>query len=225
MFLGGGGGGDGSFPGWDHPDESLGLSQVQHRLLTSPLPRGSGITQPWSQDGICPSLLSPAACSVRAWHRATEPEREGGSTCLSVAVSFPSRLNRHSSLPAPHTASAPELSISFPQGEQPSHHPGCLVGIRGAASKRHLGTVPAGLAGSRSGRFESAVMDCLEYRSRCSQKGPGEDHLTGMWVTQQEGKGWEPDSPGPAGPRGGGQVVLPGRLSRGKRSCRRLKDK
>lgn len=113
MFLGGGGGGDGSFPGWDHPDESLGLSQVQHRLLTSPLPRGSGITQPWSQDGICPSLLSPAACSVRAWHRATEPEREGGSTCLSVAVSFPSRLD---SLPAPHTASAPNFPFHSHKG-------------------------------------------------------------------------------------------------------------
>lgn len=181
---------------------------------------------------------SPGARTVSALHCCPQqpaqsgpgtkpPSRRGrGEARVSQWLSaFPADSTRHSSLPAPHTASAPELSISFPQGEQPSHHPGCLVGIRGAASKRHLGTVPTGLAGSRSGRFESAVMDCLEYRSRCSQKGPGEDHLTGMWVTQQEGKGWEPDSPGPAGPRGGGQVVLPGRLSRGKRSCRRLKDK
>lgn len=56
-----------------------------------------------------------------------------------------------------------------------------------------------GLAGPLLGQFKSAVMESSEYRSRCSQKGPGEDHLTGRWVTQREGKGWEPESPGPQG--------------------------
>lgn len=59
--------------------------------------------------------------------------------------------------------------------------------------------MPAGLAGSGSGQFKLAVMESSEYRSRCSQKGPGEDHLTRRWVTQQEGEGWEPESPGPQG--------------------------
>lgn len=42
-------------------------------------------------------------------------------------------------------------------------------------------------------------MESSEYRSRCSGKGPGEDHLTGRWVTQREGKGWGLESPGPQG--------------------------
>lgn len=44
-------------------------------------------------------------------------------------------------------------------------------------------------------------MESWKYRSRCSQQGPGEDHLTRRWVTQREGKGWEPESPGPQGLR------------------------
>lgn len=44
-------------------------------------------------------------------------------------------------------------------------------------------------------------MESWKYRSRCSRQGPGEDHLTRRWVTQREGKGWEPESPGPQGLR------------------------
>lgn len=44
--------------------------------------------------------------------------------------------------------------------------------------------------------------------------GPGEDHLTRRWVTQREGKGWEPESPGPQGLLEEVKLSLSGWLSR-----------
>lgn len=190
---------------------------VSHLSLSS----GSSITQPWSQDCICPSLLSPAACSVRAWHPATELEREGEARVSQWLSAFPADSTP---LPPGPTHSLRPPNFPFPglscsrshKGSTPSTTQGASS-ASGGCQQHHLGTTPTGLAGSRPGRFESAVMDCLEYRSRCSQKGPGEDHLTGMWVTQREGKGREGVGAGfswPAGPGGGGQVVSSGRQSR-----------
>lgn len=109
MFLVARGGGCGeSSLGWDYPDESLGSIPRFAEFLTFPLPMGSGTTQPWSQDGFCPLLpcLSPAAYSVRAWHRATSPEQEERKRVSPSGCQL-SQLTQLDTLPPParHTAS------------------------------------------------------------------------------------------------------------------------
>lgn len=153
------------------------------------------------------SLLSQGlAQSHGAW------SRRGGSVCVSLSGCQLSQLTQLATPSLPHPASSlltfhfQACLVLLSEGEHPLPLPGVAAAPRSTP-------IPAGLVGPLSGQFESAEMESSEYRSRCSQQGPGEDHLTGRWVTQREGKGWEPESPGP---RGLEEVKLSpsGRLSR-----------
>lgn len=192
----------------------LGLCLDLHGF--SPLPF------PWAQhppapegDCICPSPLVPSSLLSQGLAQITTP--------------FAPALHTASNLPTFHFQACLVLFL-FTEWE-------CLLPLPTGASsaawgcpQRNSGPVPAGLAGPLVGQLESAVMECLQYRSRCSQKGPGEDHLTGRWVTQREGKGWDPESPGPGACRrrsnclclAACQVWLP--VRGGGRSCWRQKE-
>lgn len=178
-----------------------GLSHYLHN--SSPLPLGSRIAQP--QWHLPFTASSPAACLVRAWQGAEEP-REGGEEARGCQwlSAFLADSTPTSSSPALHAATS-LLTFHFQAsgvGAPPPAARGAWSAVWGCQ-----GTTPAGLAGLLSGLLESAVMERTEYRSRCSRKDPGEDHLTGRCVTQREGKGWSRISR-PEEPRGGrGQVA------------------
>lgn len=118
MLLGSGGkmgASGGCFLGWDYLEESSRFIPGFAWFSTFPLLVGSNFTQArsaGSQDGIGPPLLglSPASCSVRAWHGATGPELEGRKR-VSPGGSQLSQLTQLDTLPPP------------PPGTQPPNFP------------------------------------------------------------------------------------------------------
>lgn len=202
----------------DDLDESSRFMLPLAWFLTSPLPRGQQ-QSPSPGGGLHLSLTVGPQQSAQSGP-GPEPqslEKEGRKHVSQWLSAFPAN-SHHPVHPRPaRTASSlppPNFPFSGLSGVV------LVLGVghppppdRAASSAawgcplRHLGTMPAGLAGPVSGQLESSVMESLQYRSRCSQKGPGEDHLTGRWVTQREGEGWGAGISWPAGPAGGGQVV------------------
>lgn len=201
MLLGSGGktgASGGCFLSWDYLEESSRFIPGFAWFSTFPLLVGSNFTQArsaGSQDGIGPPLLglSPASCSVRAWHGATGPELEGRKR-VSPGGSQLSQLTQLDTLPPP------------PPGTQPPNFPffkpvwwfSFLGDGRGTPlpTASELLVCSLGLPAEAPGhpaRWPGGpllrTIRSWEYRSRCSPKGPGEDHLTGRWVTQRERKG------------------------------------
>ena len=195
-------------------------------------PLASSVTQPWSRDRMCPSLpcWSPAACSVGAWHGATGPEQEGRKRVSPSGCQLSQLTQLDTSLPPPPGTQPPispvfRLVWWFSGGSTP---PPTARGAWSAAwgcQQRHLGPLPAGLVGPLSGRFKPAAMESSEYGSRCFRQGPGEDHLTGRWVTQREGKGCGLESAGPQGLEEEGKLSPSGCLPGEEEEGDRRKDK